>query len=1194
MPIIDVDELESSPTLGFRASPVPEPDKNFSTKEVIKAAFRTENTVGSFLSNDVERSKINPDFDPFDDIEGFEQYATSFVDTNTPEEVQAVKNQITRENQDKELLDQSGWVGTSASLAAGILDPINLIPVGGAAVKAYSVGGKILKGAANTAKAGLVGSTVAEAALHATQEARTLEESAANIAGATLLSGVLGGAAGALGSKELYRLGRKVEKDLEIPPPDAPDIAEPKSLVIDDSVGAMRTNVPTTLEEETLKSAWGLEKGFAKLNPKLRLSTSPSVESRRFVQELVETPFYYNKNSEGIANPIAIETIVGLQDARIGRAIESQKKIYTDYRNRVKSEGGEKLSYLQFKEEVAKATRRKDSHIVPEVSAVAKAYRKEILDPFKEMAVKVGLLPENVDIKTADSYLYRWWDKNIVSAKRSELNPIISSGLQSEYAKMQEDFARKISKKTVNIESEISDLNLSNIRDEQQFIDSGGQFTEREILDAIRVVQSPPQKPETLISFLHKNGGLKESGGELKHIGLTNKVRPGFVNKDGMNLDDAAMKAWEDGFFPQFSERPEIDDLLDAIRSDFEGDLVVRKEDIEIARELEQISDVQRALDELGIEFERFKGVRRLEDFDLGAIKKRINDITKTRRMGKIEKLAAKLDEIKGEQLQDLDADEFAGMADEIIDNILGHADTRIPYDVGVTTRGPLKDRTLNFVRDADVEGFLVNDIESVARKYVNTIAPDIAIKERFGDLNILDKDGPVLSKINENYNRLLEAAKTEKEKTSLNDARKRDFRDIEALIGQVRGTYGIPNDPDSFLVRAGRSIRNLQYISKLGGMTASSFSDVARPVMVHGVINTFRDGVVPLIKNIRGLKLSAREVKEAGAAWDMVLDSRAMTLAEVNNPYVRGNRFEKGLQGLTDTFGKVTLMTQWNTGLKQFSGVVTQARIVRAVTGNKVSKKDSRYLNMIGIDEAMSKRIASQIAEHGEDINGLRAVHTSKWTDEDAQLVYRAALKKEVDRAIITPGAGDLPLTLKSTEAGKMLGQFRSFSFAATNKLLISGLQEADIHTMNGWMMAIGMGMVSYAFKVWDRGGELSDDPRTWILEGVDRSGVLAVLSEVNQISNKMTRGAVSLQALAGAPPLTRYASANVLGVVAGPTVGTVADVSQVVGSAANGEWTKSDSRALRRMIPYQNLLLARQLFEEMEKSVNDSLGVK
>lgn len=475
-------------------------------------------------------------------------------------------------------------------------------------------------------------------------------------------------------------------------------------------------------------------------------------------------------------------------------------------------------------------------------------------------------------------------------------------------------------------------------------------------------------------------------------------------------------------------------------------------------------------------------------------------------------------------------------------------------------------------------------------------MAPDIAFKAWFGDLNVTGKGGIITTAIRDDYKGLIEKAKTEKEVQKLNKRMSEDIKDIEAVVNQVRGTYGIPQNPDSIIVRTGRVIRNIQYQSKLGGVTASSFPDAARPVMIHGIIRTMMDGIVPLITNFKKFKLAAKEVKLAGTAWDMVLDTRALSLAEINDPYARLSTFERGLQSLSNAFGKITLMTQWNTAMKQFTGVITQARIMdvadKIVKGN-ASKKDIRYLAQIGIDAQMAKQISVQLSKHAID-GDIRIANTESWTDPTAQTLFRAALKKEVDKMIVTPGAGDLPLILKETEMGKLVGQFRSFSFAATNKVLISGLQETDAAMVNGWLLAISMGMVSYAFKTWDRGAELSEDPRVWILEGVDRSGLLGVLSEINQVSNKVTRGTISLQALAGAPPLTRYASANTSGVLLGPTVGTIEDVSQVVGAASTGEWAAQDTRAMRRMIPYQNLILMRRLFDEFESGINDAMGVK
>lgn len=984
MPITGRDDLPMNAKFGVRPE-LDNKDEGPAVSEVFKAAFTTENTVGSYISDESQRSAFDATFDPFDNIDGYELHAKSFVDANTPEDVASIKKQIDRETQARQTIEESGAMGVTASLAAGILDPINLIPAGGSAIKAYSVGGSILKGAANTARAGMIGSTIAEASLHSTQETRTMGESVVNVAGATLLSGVLGGAAGAVGAKNMQKLGKAVEEDLTVPAPDEVDLATPNNIVIGDDAGARATR-NTTAEQETLAKAWGADKlfGAMKLSPKIRTAVSPAVETRRMIQELAETNFYYQKNADGIATPVAIETIVDMQNARLVSAIDKQKQLYVDYKKRVKAEGGDVLSYLQFREEAGRAARRFDEHQVPEIQEVARAYRKEVLDPMKEAAIKVELLPEDIKVRGTDSYLHRWWDRNVVAARRTDLKKVIHSGL---------------------------------------------------------------------------------------------RTLPEIRTKDGIALAD----------------------------------------------------------------------------------------------------------------------DELEDIADDIIDSILGHGDIRLPYDLPIAKRGPLKDRKLDFLNDSDIESFLVNDIEAVSAKYLRTMAPDIAMKDWFGTLDLMGDEGFISGRVKNNYKVMREGVTDKLELKKLNDSLKSDLKDLDAVIGQIRGTFGQPDNPDSIIARVGRWIRELQYISKLGGVTASSFPDVARPVMVHGFARTIMDGVVPLIKNIRAVKMVGQELKLANIATDMVLDTRAMTIAEINNPYVRGNKFEKGLNALSQRFGRVTLMTQWNTAMKQFTGLVTQARIIDGVrAGKNITKKDKRYLAMLGIDANMSKRINKQLAEHGNDIDDVMIANTQSWTDEGARLVYRAALKKEVDRIIVTPGAGDIPLILKETEMGKMVGQFRSFSFASTNKVLISGMQEADAQFMSGAITAMGLGMMAYALKTWDRGGELSDDPRVWIAEGVDRSGLLGILSEMNQLSNKLSRGTISMQALTGTPPLTRYASANVIGVLAGPTVGTLKDVPQVIGAASTGEWTESDSRALRRLLPYQNLMFMRQLFDQLEDGVNDSLGVK
>lgn len=76
---------------------------------------------------------------------------------------------------------------------------------------------------------------------------------------------------------------------------------------------------------------------------------------------------------------------------------------------------------------------------------------------------------------------------------------------------------------------------------------------------------------QSLTQFLKQNGGLKDFGGELKAMDADKQVIGLINNKNGRNLDDMALAAWEAGYFPQSSERPTVNDMLAAIGEELGG-----------------------------------------------------------------------------------------------------------------------------------------------------------------------------------------------------------------------------------------------------------------------------------------------------------------------------------------------------------------------------------------------------------------------------------------------------------------------------------------------------------------------------------------------------------------------------------------------------------------------------------------------
>ena len=90
------------------------------------------------------------------------------------------------------ILAESGWRGVGANIIAGVFDPINLIPVGGAVAKGAKAR-SVLQASIDSARVAAPSLIAQESLLNATQETRTLGESAINITAGTFLSGALGG-----------------------------------------------------------------------------------------------------------------------------------------------------------------------------------------------------------------------------------------------------------------------------------------------------------------------------------------------------------------------------------------------------------------------------------------------------------------------------------------------------------------------------------------------------------------------------------------------------------------------------------------------------------------------------------------------------------------------------------------------------------------------------------------------------------------------------------------------------------------------------------------------------------------------------------------------------------------------------------------------------------------------------------------
>lgn len=543
----------------------------------------------------------------------------------------------------------------------------------------------------------------------------------------------------------------------------------------------------------------------------------------------------------------------------------------------------------------------------------------------------------------------------------------------------------------------------------------------------------------------------------------------------------------------------------------------------------------------------------------------------------------------------DIDRLELRGAASEITNHILGVPSGRA-YFPEPLKRGPLKDRTFQ-IPDLLIEDFLESDIRRVARYAVRTVAPDISLQRRFGTTRAED----IIPKITDAYERLRAQAGQMSPAQSRRLEAQRDaaVRDFTAMWETVRGTYGANLGAD-IPQGAYAALRDVNAARLLGGMTLAAIPDLARAIAIHGM-RSF--GPLPHI-GTEAYRLAAKEAQLAGTALDRVLSTRVAASFDQADLGLE-SRLGRAISAPAERIGMLSGQNLWTEKVKGLVGIISQNRIFEAVEridrGQSLAARERTRLASLGIDDEMARRINTQFEAHGTRHDGLAVARTDRWTDSEATEAFRAALAREVDVTIVTPGAGDRPLWAigRWGNFGKLLAQFQSFNMSSMTRVALAGLQQGDARIVSGFVGMIALGGLSYALKEMTA-GRLPADPttdkgfRTYVAEGVDRSGILAWVMNLNNMAEKMTGGTVGMRALLGAPPGSKYVERNLDNLVLGPTWDLAEQGYKVAGDLARGDVNQGTVHALRKTVPLQNLFFLRYTLDKVEEGLSDMLGLR
>lgn len=745
--------------------------------------------------------------------------------------------------------------------------------------------------------------------------------------------------------------------------------------------------------------------------------------------------------------------------------------------------------------------------------------------------------------------------------------------------------------------------------------------------DSLREARSAAKlEPQDMLSAIRELGGVRDDGtGELQSA-LDTSLHT-IKRSDGMHADDMRGALAELGYLDEGTTEADFYNALreaatgNKIYSSFDGAEVARFEaaqefiaalqemGVDVSEPLDQIikklpgmvrnqktqkakaKEAGRSADKAGAssasaEQRLMKAMDRLDeaearlrelDQDIGP---KVREEIKAARE-ELKKLIPEIKQAKAAREADefyagLDDLEVTSAVDDAINSILGLKPGEHSYKAALSS--PTRARVLD-VMDEKLWPWLELNAEKVLAQYFNSIVPDIELTRRFGDLDMTEAKRRIIDE----KDRLVRNSKSEKERTKhLREAELR-IKELQNMADRIRGVYGVPDDPKDVWVRALRGTRTLSYMGYLGGMTLSALPDVAGVVGRNGIEAAF--GSLEAVTNPKRFGMAAKDVAEIASGAEWFLNSRAVSMFEVMDRYGENTGFERGLAATSSAFSVATGMVPWNFAWKSIGGAFVSSKISKAAVASakgKASKKDMLKLSENGIDSAMARRIAEQIEKHADRDGLLWLPQAKNWTDRDAFEAFRAAMNREMDIMIVTPGQ-DKPIAW-SSEVGKFFSQFKSFAVSAHHRILLSGIQRADGAVLSQVLMAVTLGMMVSRIKAYQGGYEQKEGAALWE-DAIDRSGLTGWLLEAHGLGNGLAGGRLSLSGELTSRFQSRSAAMGVLG----PSVDMALGVYEGGAAAARGKLTERDARKLMRPIPGNNLPYLMGLTKQVAAAVSN-----
>ncbi len=465
---------------------------------------------------------------------------------------------------------------------------------------------------------------------------------------------------------------------------------------------------------------------------------------------------------------------------------------------------------------------------------------------------------------------------------------------------------------------------------------------------------------------------------------------------------------------------------------------------------------------------------------------------------------------------------------------------------------------------------FIEQDIDLVAAAYTQRMAPIVETAREFGDQRMTGYLTQLQARIDAAISTMPEEVQGEATKES--EKVIQAFRDLRDM---VQGNYGLPENPDGYGVRAIRSLKGINVLAFMGKAWLSAVMDFGKVQIHEGVTRSFGHLFrsiaargVPDNAYVRG----AEEIQKIGLADELVNATRLRSMTDLAGQYYGKTRLERWIDNQVPRMFILNGLAFWTDNVKRFAGTLAIDRFLIAaeqIAGGTMGPRNMAKYARAGLTKELAEAVMDQWTLAGRpEANGLRLADTMSWNDQRVLRDFRAVMGQEINTAVITPGAADR-LLFTAKPVGSMLMQYKSFGISATQRILMSGLQQRDAQVLSGMLSMIALSwIVDWARRPdWDK-----PDLDEAIFRAVERSGVAGIFADVNQMLEVASGSELGMRPLLGIDMIRKDPTAGErIGAIGGPVVNQWGSALWAMTSPdATGD---DQARALRYSIPWNNV---------------------